>query len=650
MLRRPGRLAALLVLTASASLMLTATAVAAISPAQQELVQRYAPIVELREQTHDQLCDTKVEQYSPPTTVDTVLGNPSVTLKRYVNGKYTSIKTAPTAADIAGLGDDYYLDLHGNPLSPGCTYATDFDQLRQLARAPAITYAHIATEPGVTGLAVQYWFFYYFNQLNDLHEGDWEGMQVLFDGANTAADALAQGPTQIALFQHAGGERADWDDPKVQKEGEHPVVYSAAGGHSTYYDDAIYISNGQHGSGVGCDDASQPLTRTDPRPVMIPTTAAPGSEFQWLGFLGHWGEREKGFNNGPTGPAAKRVWRQPFTWTDGVRQTSPRLPGGAVMGPAAATAFCGAIAGISHFINLEAKTTIGAIGLIVALLLLIIIPVFLTRWRPVDISTLRHEWTIGQLLRGARQLYGRYWRTILAIAFTGFVVLAAIQGIQYVLLQAAGSGDIQVHPFGLTLEFNGSFGLIAGPIGDALVSGAVVTFVRLREEGEDTGIVQDYRALLPRLWRVVGAQLLVDFVLILMVITVIGIPFAAYFYVAWQFVQQEILFEDRSIRESLRGSHRIVRGHWWRTLLVTGILALIRIVTGPVLGVFLIFLNFSAVQVNLIGSVVFALLIPYVAIGRTLLYLDLGAREAEEEEAKPRRRLRLRPRPATETG
>ena len=76
-------------------------------------------------------------------------------------------------------------------------------------------------------------------------------------------------------------------------------MYSAAGGHSTYYDDAIYISNGQHGSGVGCDDASQPLTRTDPRPVMIPTTAAPGSEFQWLGFLGHWGGAEGIRTTGP---------------------------------------------------------------------------------------------------------------------------------------------------------------------------------------------------------------------------------------------------------------------------------------------------------------------------------------------------------------
>ena len=45
-----------------------------------------------------------------------------------------------------------------------------------------------------------------------------------------------------------------------------------------------------------------------------------------------------------------------------------------------------------------------------------------------------------------------------------------------------------------------------------------------------------------------------------MVITVIGIPFGIYFYIAWQFVQQEILFEDRSIRGALARQPRT--GPW----------------------------------------------------------------------------------------
>ncbi|HEY6655064.1 MAG TPA: hypothetical protein VI028_13130, partial [Solirubrobacterales bacterium] len=350
----------------------------------------------------------------------------------------------------------------------------------------------------------------------------------------------------------------------------------------------------------------------------------------------------------------KSQWLEPFTWMDGIRQDSPRLPGGTILGPAASTAFCGAIAGVSEFINLEAKDTLGAIGLAVGLLLLIVIPPLLTRWRPVDISELRHRWAVGQLLRGARQLYGQHWRTMLLFALAGFVILGTIQGLAYLFQQANnGSQDftVGVSPGSLDLKLGGSFSGIAEPIGSAIVSGIVVAFMRLLANHEEHGFVHCWRAMFERLWRVVAGQLLATALLLLLVITLIGIPVAAYLYIAWQFIQQEIMFENRSIRGAFHGSSRLVRGRWWRTLRVAAILAVISVVVGPVLGFFLIFLNFSPILVNLIGSAVFALLIPYVAIGRTLLYFDLKASEEAEEAAGLTRRYWFsRPRPATQTG
>ena len=179
---------------------------------------------------------------------------------------------------------------------------------------------------------IQYWFFYYFNQFNDLHEGDWEGMQIAFDAAD-AREALAQGPSEIALFQHGGGEKADWDDDKVEKEGTHPVVYPAAGSHATFFDSAVFVENGQGGSGLGCDNTTEPLRRVTPKPVLMPTHPPAGSRFQWLTFDGHWGQEEKGFNNGPQGPTTKSQWREPFNWMDGIRSTSPKLPAAWSSGP-----------------------------------------------------------------------------------------------------------------------------------------------------------------------------------------------------------------------------------------------------------------------------------------------------------------------------
>src|SRR6185295_19064878 len=234
-------------------------AAGAATPAQR-LIDAYAPITMLREE-QDPPCETSAGQYEP-TSVSTVLGNPSITLKRVEeDGEEVLAKRAPTAADIAGLENPYHLELPGDPLGDTCVYARDFAKLKAEGKAPPTTYAHIAHQVGRHGLALQYWFFWYFNQFNDLHEGDWEGMQVAFDDANTPAEALAQGPSQVALFQHAGGERADWDDDKVQKDGTHPIVFPAAGSHATFYDNAVYIENGQGGSGVGCDNTTDPLTR-----------------------------------------------------------------------------------------------------------------------------------------------------------------------------------------------------------------------------------------------------------------------------------------------------------------------------------------------------------------------------------------------------
>ncbi|TMK71020.1 MAG: hypothetical protein E6G49_10260 [Actinobacteria bacterium] len=284
-------------LVASAvSWLMAAGAQAAESPAQ-KLVDAYSPIVMLREQTEDPPCDSSEEQYEP-TTVDTVLGNPRVQL--VPPGKDAAVTTAPTAAEIAGLGGGYHLNLPGDPLHPGCNYAKDFAALKEQGNAPAITYARIATEDGESGLAVQYWFFYYFNQFNDLHEGDWEGMQIAFD-ANTPREALAEGPSEIALFQHEGGEKGSWDDPKVEKELSSrrlPRHLLRPGGLCRERERRVRPRVRQHhraasaGGAQACPRANQPASR---RPVQVADVQRP---------LGPEGEGLRQRSPGPDGQAA----------------------------------------------------------------------------------------------------------------------------------------------------------------------------------------------------------------------------------------------------------------------------------------------------------------------------------------------------------
>ena len=98
------------------------------------------------------------------------------------------MKVGPAAGDLVNRYE-YHLDFPGNALDPGC----DFERWnRRLTQSGDPTvYAHVATDPRHPGrIALQYWLFYVFNDFNNLHEGDWEMIQLNFR-ARDATAALA---------------------------------------------------------------------------------------------------------------------------------------------------------------------------------------------------------------------------------------------------------------------------------------------------------------------------------------------------------------------------------------------------------------------------------------------------------------------------
>jgi hypothetical protein len=95
-------------------------------------------------------------------------------------------------------------------------------------------------------VVLQYWFFYAFNDwrssfygVND-HESDWE--QITLYLAEDETGELA--PHWAAYSSHLffGDDlRRRWDDPELEKVGDHPVVYVAAGSHANYYAPGEYL-------------------------------------------------------------------------------------------------------------------------------------------------------------------------------------------------------------------------------------------------------------------------------------------------------------------------------------------------------------------------------------------------------------------------
>ncbi len=601
--------------------------------AAQRLIDAYVPRLMVRDR--DGICDTSGEQYEA-TSVQTVLeSNPAVTLTESdSSGRETIVKHSPTVADIAGLGEKYHLNIPGSPLGNTCVYAKDFDKLKREGKAPAVTYAHIAREKGRPGLAVQYWFFWYFNQFNDLHEGDWEGMQVVFESSDPA-QALREGPSEVGLFQHGGGEKAKWDDGKVEKEGTHPVVYPAAGSHATFYEPAVYIQNGRKGSGVGCDNTSAPVHRLDVRPIQVPTHPGPHSRFAWLTYEGRWGQWEKSFNNGPTGAQTKTRWLAPMTWMEEIRSTSPHLPAGSVLGPTVTKSFCGAVEEVTAFVNHTQDTPWVWWLILLAVLAVLILIAWRTRWWPLHLDDLRRNRAFGQLLLASAGLYWRHWRAFAPIGLTAIPIVGGFNALTFLLTGDPGRRlDDKVGVNGLHSALGEIVTGVGRPVASAIVAAAVIVAVRQVSEGDRASFSGAYRGMWERFRRVVGAQLLATLALIGMAITVVGLPFAAWKFVGWLFIQQQIMFEDSRVRGAFRGSSDLVRGRWWYTLRVAAVFAAIGIVSGPVLGFVLIFANISLLLINAIGAAVFALLVPYVAIGQTLLYFDL---EIEAERAPVKR-------------
>jgi hypothetical protein len=94
-------------------------------------------------------------------------------------------------------------------------------------------------------IVLQYWLFYPFNNwrsgffgAND-HEADWEKVFIYLSESGEVR------PEWVAYAAHnytGDNLRRRWDDPEVEKVGEHPVVFVGAGSHASYYAPGEYLT------------------------------------------------------------------------------------------------------------------------------------------------------------------------------------------------------------------------------------------------------------------------------------------------------------------------------------------------------------------------------------------------------------------------
>lgn len=400
----------------------------AAAPDERELLDKYLPVLATPRQK------TPCGKGEPffPVAVDAVLGREEVTLR---DARRRALITAPTAQDLAMSGASAYLDFPGKALKPGCAYEKWFDSLD----AEPTTYGRLVLDPNHPDrLVAQYWFFWIYNDWNDRHEGDWEMVQFLFDTPDPAR-AMDEGPSDVIVAQHEGGEVRAWGDMSLWDD--QPLFFPAAGSHATYYSAGRWLGTDAQ-TGFGCDDTGSPLTVIRPELKVLPTRGSidPESDLAWLAWEGRWGERQPTFNNGPTGPTTKDQWNHPVTWFEEEgRAASVSLP---PLGTPVTNTFC-AVTARASLAMFELFDRPWLVAIVVVLLGgLIVRSMRKTSWTPNDPFPLSQHRDAGAMWIAAARMLTRKWRRFLPFMALLFVVGAVVRRLQHGIMIMATSSDL----------------------------------------------------------------------------------------------------------------------------------------------------------------------------------------------------------------
>jgi hypothetical protein len=621
---------ALVALLTGFALIAAPTAAAELAD-ERALAERFAPVVRLVAQ---------VDACGPgepfePTDVDLLFDKPTVALRGPWNPN-DLVKIAPAAEDLVGRYQ-YHLDFPGNALSPGCDYERWARRLTQ--GAASAVYGHVAADVGHPGkLALQYWFFYPFNDFNNLHEGDWELIQLVFDAENER-EALGNDPVEIGYSSHEGAERADWGDEKLELvERTHPVVYPAAGSHANKFTEALYLGSSAE-AGVGCDDTRGPHVELRPAVRTIPSDPdAARAAFPWLGFEGRWGELQRAFFNGPTGPNLKRQWTEPIAWSEGWRTRSYAVPTGGLFGTGATDLFCDAVEAGSRGLVALLRDPATTLLLLAAILVLAVYLAARATWSPVAPLRVARRRAWGQILAASGRMY-----VDRAPVFLGLGALFIPLSLVISVLQAVVIGGFGLVGVDTTGESAGALALIVVGVGTTLtllgfilVQAAVSCALLAIDAGRAIGPIDAYRTALTKVRPLLGGVALAVAGWIALSVTGVLIPVAIWLAVRWSLFAPVVELEDRSPVDGLRRSAQLVRRRWLKVASLVGVGAALTLVAGPLFGALLILLTDAPLALlNVVAGVVYGLAMPFVALVTSYVYFDARARVELEPAQDP---------------
>jgi hypothetical protein len=599
------------------------------------LAQRYAPVYHLTVRSN--LCARPGEAFEP-LSVDTLLsGNSAIELS--AGGTRVS---APTGADIEGLGRDAYLDLPGDPRRAGCSYARLHQSLSE--GSPPTVYARIARETGKPGFALQFWSFWLFNDWNNTHEGDWELVQLIFDAA-TVDEALERGPVSVAYAQHGLGERRSWHDHEVRKVGQRPAVYVATGSHASYFRPGVYVGLGQPGRGVGCDVAAGPHRTVEPRVATVPSDPTGMPAYAWLTFRGSWGEKLDSDFAGPRGPITKRAWGSPISWSDDLDTSSRRLASVEPLGADSIGTLCALVSDGawvarafmgSPFLLAGLGVPVAAAGAGTTTLVVRRRP-----WR-TSITSRRHrgflqeQRSLVHLPSTAALIYLERPRLFLGIALA-FLPLQLLFGFAQALLpDVAPAGEIWPRPSNLGSRWAAELAVagLQSVLAYVFVLGGTLAAIGMLNRGESPTVLAAYGQAIRRAPHLLLARGATVAGIVALSLSFVGIPLAVWFAARWFFLEAAVMIDRAPGWRAPGDSAAAVATSPLRAITVGAAFGGLAVGAGVVIAGFLLLsTSLEPWQVNALAGLGHLVVLPFCALGLALGYGDLRHRSVSPGSA-----------------
>ncbi|MEI8238786.1 MAG: hypothetical protein WCI22_05150 [Actinomycetota bacterium] len=583
-----------------------ATATVITGDAATNLAEEYRPLIAI--QTQAQPCGPGEPYY--PADVNVILDQPDV---RLLAGDGTLITMAPSASDLFHAPAESNFDLPGNSQRPGCDFERRFGWRTGKA---ARQYARVVRDTDdPSRIIVQYWEYFVYNDWNNVHESDWE-MAMLVFRASTPEAALATGPETVVLSQHYGNERRAWS--AVQREGDRPVLYPAAGSHAIFFTQSLWF--GMDGdAGFGCDDTRAPSTILDPKISVLPATVKVDGQFAWLGFEGRWGQRQRvSTNDSEVGPQYTRQWLRPIAYLHSGRDAAVSVP---QIDFGVTHFFCAATKRGSQFLNYMLDHKLALLAIIAAFVAFLVFMVRRTKWRPAPPAPLLLRRRGGRIMAASLVLVRQHQRRFLPVsllALAGGLLAAALQPI-----------TLNNTLLGTVLHMgarSGSTGMVT-----ALVAGAAET-IPMMVIAMVTGVHITHHLDADVGHKVVRTALKGRALLPMIVLTALMFTGIFAFVLVPAFVLAPAIgtAEGLPLGAALRRSAHISRHHRVRTFVLTTFAFTVSLLAAPLIGIVVLLLTGQAFWVmNVIAGIVNAITLPWLSVVLYLMYTDLLARQVE---------------------